>query len=162
MIWFLPRGRVFVDVLRPNEADALVEIHSQAFPHPWSADDFAALVADQAVFALAARHDSIFGTRRLVGFVLIRAAADEAEILTIAVRSSHRGRGIGRRLMEDAMRRLYAARIKSLFLEVDRANVPAVKLYRALGFEVVGQRKGYYRRAEGPDAPALVMRAQLR
>ena len=53
-------------------------------------------------------------------------------------------------------------RIKSLFLEVDRANVPAVKLYRALGFEVVGAAQGYYRRADGADGPALVMRAQLR
>ena len=64
------------------------------------------------------------------GFVLFRNAGDEAEILSIAVRRSHRGRGHGRLLMDEALRRLYRERIKTCFLEVDPDNAAAVSLYR--------------------------------
>ena len=94
--------------------------------------------------------------------MLIRTAADEAEILTLAVSQGQRGRGIGRLLMEEALRRLYRERIASCFLEVDRSNQAAVGLYRSLGFATVGERKGYYRSREGDDGAALVMRVQLR
>jgi ribosomal-protein-alanine N-acetyltransferase len=98
----------------------------------------------------------------MVGFVLLRAVAGEAEILTVAVAHSERGRGLGRLLVEEALRRLYREGAAACFLEVDQANQPAMRLYRSLGFEVIGERKGYYR-ASGPDeGTALVMRVQLR
>jgi [ribosomal protein S18]-alanine N-acetyltransferase len=162
MINLLPRPRVFVDDAKFDEAAALVDIHADAFARGWSEDEFTALISDRNVFALGIRRVSFFGARRLMGFVIIRVAADEAEILTIAVGRSRRGRGYGRLLMEEAMRRLYRDRVVSCFLEVDRGNGPAVGLYRALGFEEVGLRKGYYDSPAGADGTALVMRLQLR
>jgi ribosomal-protein-alanine N-acetyltransferase len=155
------RPRVFVDELRRSEADALAELHSGAFARYWSADDFAALMADGSVFALAARRQPFFGRRRLVGFALVRLAADEAEVLTVAIEAASRGRGYGRLLMEETLRRLYRERIRTCFLEVDRNNTAAVRLYHSLGFEVVGERKGYYRQTEGREGTALVMRVSL-
>jgi ribosomal-protein-alanine N-acetyltransferase len=64
--------------------------------------------------------------------------------------------------MEEALRRLYRDGAKVCFLEVDRDNRVAVRLYRALGFEEAGARKGYYRSPEGTAGTALVMRLQLR
>ena len=132
-------ARTIVDEVQPAEADALAGIHVAAFARSWSADEFAALIADRTIFALAARRQPVFGRRRLVGFALLRTVADEAEILTIAVAPTEQGRGLGRQLMEEAMR-----------------------LYRSLGFEVVGQRKGYYRASPSGEGTALVMRVQLR
>jgi ribosomal-protein-alanine N-acetyltransferase len=160
MIFFAPR--VFIDRVRPDEAEDLVAIHGEAFARPWNADDFRALVSDRSVYALAIRRESVLGRRRMLGFVLVRAVADEAEILTIAVSPSAQGRGHGRRLMEEIRRRLYADRVRALFLEVDRDNAPAVRLYRSLGFEVIGERKGYYLKPDGTTGSALVMRAELR
>jgi ribosomal-protein-alanine N-acetyltransferase len=154
--------RIFVDRVRPDEAETLVAIHGEAFARAWSADDFTALVSDRSIYALALRRESVFGRRRMLGFVLVRAAADEAEILTIAVSPSVQGKGHGRRLMEEIRRRLYADRVRALFLEVDRDNLPAVRLYRSLGFETVGERKGYYHKPDGTTGSALVMRAELR
>jgi ribosomal-protein-alanine N-acetyltransferase len=165
MINLLPRPRVFVDDARFDEAGALVDIHAEAFTRGWDEDDFAALISSGNVFALAIRRESVFGIRRLMGFVIVRIAADEAEILTIAVSRARRGKGYGRLLMEEAMRRLYRDRVISCFLEVDRGNQAAVGLYRTLGFEEVGLRKGYYGGGEdeaGSDGSALVMRLQLR
>ena len=162
MIGFLLRPRVFIDDLKAGEADALADVHADAFARAWSADDFTALISGANVFALALRRESLFGIRRLMGFVIVRAAADEAEILTIAVNRASRGKGYGRLLMEEAMRRLYREHVAACFLEVDRGNESAVGLYRALGFEDVGLRKGYYPAPGDADGSALVMRLQLR
>jgi ribosomal-protein-alanine N-acetyltransferase len=160
MIW----SRPFVDGALPEEAEVLAEIHRDAFRRIWSAHEFSALLTDPSVFALVARQTSLFGSRRIAGFVLVRFAADEAEILTIAVRPNLRRRGVGRLLMNDVSRRLYRERIARLFLEVDRANAAAVALYRSLGFTVAGERKQYYATpaTKDGDGTALVMRLQVR
>jgi ribosomal-protein-alanine N-acetyltransferase len=155
-------ARTYLDEVRIDEANVLADIHRGAFARTWSEDDFAALLTDRCVFALGVRRIPVFGELRLVGFVLIRTAADEAEILTIAVSRAYRGRGYGRLLMEEALRRLYRDRIAACFLEVDRDNPPAVSLYRSLGFVVAGERRRYYADPHSGDGTALVMRVQLR
>jgi ribosomal-protein-alanine N-acetyltransferase len=160
MMW----SRPFVDGALPEEAEVLADIHRDAFRRTWSAHEFSALLTDPSVFALVARQTSLFGSRRVAGFVLVRFAADEAEILSIAVRPNLRRRGVGRLLMNDVSRRLYRERIARLFLEVDRANAAAVALYRSLGFTVAGERKQYYASpaTRDGDGTALVMRLQVR
>ncbi len=161
MIALLPSSRIFVEAVGPADAHALAEIHGDSFPRPWLASDFAALIHSRNVGALGLRRQSAFGYLRLVGFVLFRSAGDEAEILSIAVRRSHRGRGHGRLLMDEALRQLYRERVRSCFLEVDPDNAPAVSLYRSLGFAQVGARKGYYQRPGADAGAALVMRLDL-
>ena len=91
------------------------------------------------------------------GMVLARVAADEAEILTIAVLPEARRRGLGRALLEATATEAAARGAVALFLEVSAENVPARALYAGHGFVPVGQRRGYY--ADGADA--LVMRREL-
>jgi len=148
----------------PEDAPVLAQLHKSAFARDWSSGEFDRLLRGPGAFAVLARRKPVFGAWRDVGFVLVREAGDEAEILTIAVDPANRNRGIGRRLLDEAGRRLYADRVSSLFLEVDEANAGAVSLYRKFGFHVVGNRKGYYPEAgEGGDSGmALVMRCELR
>jgi len=91
--------RTILDEVRAEDADELVAVHADAFARSWSADDFAALIADRTVFALALRRQGWLGRRRMIGFVLIRAVAGEAEILTVAVAPAERGLGLGRLLV---------------------------------------------------------------
>jgi ribosomal-protein-alanine N-acetyltransferase len=155
-------SQAFVDGASLDETEALAEIHRDAFRRTWSAHDFTALMTDPSVFTLTARLQPLIGARRLAGFVTVRFAADEAEILTIAVHSRYRGRGYGRLLMDDVIRRLYRERIAALFLEVDRTNRAAVRLYQRLGFKVAGERRNYYAQSDGGEGTALVMRLQVR
>lgn len=154
--------RAHVDGASQKETEALAEIHRDGFRRTWSAHDFSQLMADPSVFTLALRLQPIIGPRRLAGFVTVRFAADEAEILTIAVHSRYRGNGYGRLLMDDVVRRLYRERIATLFLEVDRTNRAAVRLYQRLGFKVAGERRQYYADPASGDGTALVMRLQVR
>lgn len=92
--------------------------------------------------------------QRPAGFVLTRHAADEEELLLIAVDPSLRRRGLGRKLIA----RLFdAAKVRGtnkIFLEMRRGN-PAVHLYREVGFEPIGERPNYYRLASGDRVDAI-------
>lgn len=149
--------RPTVEPIGPEAADAVAEIHALAFMRAWSSHDFANLIAEDNVLALGAWRAPAFTGRRLAGFALFRHAADEAEVLSIAVRPGARRRGIGRLLMDEGLRRLYRDRARTCFLEVEGANAGALRLYRSLGFTQAGERRGYY--ADG--GTALVMRLEL-
>ena len=150
-----------------EDAAALASLHRASFAMEgeyWGEDAFAKLLKQRAVFAIKAVHLTRSGTGELAprGFVLVREAGGDAEILTVAVHPSWQGRSLGRLLMEEVLRELYARRVVSLYLEVAADNEPALRLYRRLGFDEVGRRDGYYRRGgEGHAVAALTMRLNL-
>jgi ribosomal-protein-alanine N-acetyltransferase len=144
--------------LRSDKADECARLHATSFAHPWSPDEFETLLSSKTVIGRAALDPNIGELR---GFALSRLAADEAEILTIAVHDAFRKRGIGRALLADIQSRLTEAHARALFLEVDETNLAAMALYARMGFREVGRRRGYYQKPGGPTATALVLRKDL-
>lgn len=136
-------------------ATALTELHRLAFDDPWSAQDLTALIGTPGIFALAALADG-----DLVGFILCRTAADEAEVLTLATAPAARRRGIASTLLDRAAVRVLSDGADALFLEVAEDNIPARALYAAQGFAQVGRRPRYYQRKDGAIA-ALILRRDL-
>ena len=65
----------------------------------------------------------------MVGFILSRMAAGEAEILSVAIAPAWRGRGLSRPLLDFHLRRLAGLGVRTVFLEVDEHNAPARRLY---------------------------------
>ncbi|MEM9342931.1 MAG: GNAT family N-acetyltransferase [Pseudomonadota bacterium] len=105
---------------------------------PWTAEEISDLIADPTVF-----HVSLPD-----GFALGRVAADEAELLTIAVNPTAQRRGVGTALLslfEQAAQDRGAARA---FLEVADDNAPARALYAKHGWAPSGRRPGYYKGAD--------------
>jgi len=90
-----------------------------------------------------------------------RIAAGEAEILSVAVASAQRGKGLARQLLTLHLRRLAGLGARVVFLEVDEANTSARRLYRRAGFQEVGRREGYYAGRDGNQSTALVLRRDL-
>ena len=82
-------------------------------------------------------------------------AADEGEILNLAVSPAGRRHGLGRALVEKAVATLRERGVGQIYLEVRESNAPARALYAARGFKEVGRRKQYYRR---PVEDAIVLR----
>ena len=142
------------------DLDRAAALHGESFlplgERAWTRQDLAGLLASPGVTGLllqAASHDACIA--------LFRVVADEAELLTLAVRPAERRRGAGRRLLAAVIDRVREAGAQTLFLEVGADNPPARALYEAIGFRVVGTRPAYYRRGEGPPADALIMRLSL-
>ena len=125
----------------------LAAIHAEAFDAPWDAAAFRDLLAQPGVIV---RDEA-------EGFILIRVVADEAEILTLAVRPQARRRGVAARVTTEAAAAAKALGATRLFLEVAEDNPGARALYAALGFEPAGRRRGYYARKDGPAADALIL-----
>jgi ribosomal-protein-alanine N-acetyltransferase len=149
-------------VFRPIGAldlDRAAALHRQAFEplgeRPWTRRDMAELLASPGVAGLflevGGRED---------GFALWRTAADEAELLTIAVQADRLRHGIGRALLAAVIEQVRHSDAHSLFLEVGTDNAPARSLYSQVGFVEVGCRPGYYQRHTG-FADALVLRLTL-
>lgn len=129
---------------------ALARLHGLCFttPRPWSAGEFSALLAQPDVMLVSGPS----------GFALGRLAADEAEVLTIAVAPGARRRGLGRRLLAGLVAEVAAGGAATVFLEVAADNGPARALYRAAGFVEAGRRPGYYRLPDGTRGDALLLR----
>lgn len=159
-----PWGRPEISI-RPAEmadCDLLSEIHSATFRRGWSEAEFEALLVQPNMHALIAHYRGSFGRRIPAGFILYRLTADEAEVLSVAVRPDCRRRGIARRLLEDAMRQLYSEGARNIHLEVEDANEAAIGLYKGMEFRESGKRAGYYAQGRPTPASALVMLRQLR
>lgn len=129
----------------------MARIHAASFERPWDEATFATLLSQPGVRAAA----------RDGGFILIRAVADEAEILTLAVAPDARRRGVGQALVEAgaALARMQGA--SAMHLEVAEDNVAALGLYRRTGFAETGRRPRYYPRETGPAADALILSRNL-
>jgi ribosomal-protein-alanine N-acetyltransferase len=134
----------------PAEAPALAALHEAAFPpaERWGPDAIRLMLEMPGAFGLHLPGQ---------GFVLARVAADEAEILTLAVVPDARRQGLGGALLSFAMAGAVARGATEMFLEVSERNAPARALYAAAHFAEVGRRRRYY--ADGADA--LVLRREL-
>ena len=139
-----------------RDVGAIARLHAASFRRGWSDGEIESMLADRNVVA----HRATIG-RNFAGFIISRIAADEAEILSVAVAASYRGRAIARTLLRHHLGRLAAFGIRSVFLEVDEGNISALRLYRRAGFAEVGRREGYYPNATGKPVAALVLRRNL-
>jgi ribosomal-protein-alanine N-acetyltransferase len=152
----LGRGEPALSEAGPREAAVMASLHMSSFRHGWSDGEFERLLIERNVVA----HRAMVG-RTLAGFILSRIAADEAEILSVAVATARRGRGLAGALLQLHIRRLAGLGVRAVFLEVDDNNAPARRLYDRAGFREVGRRPGYYQREDGGAATALVLRRDL-
>ncbi len=131
-------------------AAVMAALHALSIVPSWSADTFATLLGQPGVVGwIALEGDTP------AGFLLARAAADEAEILTLAVLPDRRRRGIGRRLVRQLADWAAASQIARLHLEVAETNLAARALYEGAGFVPVGRRSDYYK--AGDDALLLAL-----
>ena len=137
---------------REHDAAAIAALHAASFQRGWGEDEFHRLLIERTIVA----HRAAIG-RTLMGFILSRLTAGEAEILSVAIAPAWRGRGFARPLLDLHLRRLAGLGGRAVFLEVDEHNAPACRLYRRRGFYEVGRRQGYY----GGAATALVLRRDL-
>lgn len=129
--------------------DALAQLQARAYEHmvPWSARDFADLLAQPGIHLFTQPH----------GFLLARLIADEAEILALATDPTQQRHGIATRLMGALTTAAWNEGVARIFLEVAARNVEAIAFYTRHGFETSGRRRGYYRLPQGGKDDAIIM-----
>jgi ribosomal-protein-alanine N-acetyltransferase len=159
MAWlseFWGGGDAAVEPASLRDAPVLAQIHAASFHRGWGEGEFENMLSERNTLV----HRLRIG-RKVVGFSVSRIAADEAEILSIAVAQSHRGRGLSNNLLLTHLGHLAGRGVRTVFLEVEENNQPARRLYKRAGFAVAGRRERYYRQASGEPLNALLMRRDL-
>ncbi len=128
---------------------SLSTLHARCFAGPaaWDEKTFAGFLSTPGI--------SLFAIQD--GFILTRLAADEAEILTLAVHPDARGKGVGSALLSQAIGAAGAKGAAQIFLEVAADNQAAIALYAGSNFAQDGIRPRYYRRPGAEPVDAILM-----
>ena len=156
-LWMAPGG-LHIEPATTADAEAVAKLHAKGFYRGWPREEFAAFLADPGRTPAYVACDK---RRRVAGFAMLRLAADEAELVTIAVDPKWRKKGVGAALLRAAFEDLLMSPATKMFLEVAADNASALALYRRHGFAEIGRRDGYYSRLDGKPATALVMSRKL-
>lgn len=156
-----PRGRDARDTqpierAGPDDLDQLVSLENRCF------DAHIAMPRRQYRYNLRNPNASVYvirsGGRIVASAILLRRRGGGAgRLYSIAVDPDQRGKGLARRLLEDCLRTFQTEGIRAVVLEVESANLPAVRLYQTAGFEVATELPDYY----GPGRIGLRMRRLL-
>jgi ribosomal-protein-alanine N-acetyltransferase len=142
-------------ILRPmtvGSLDGVLELELAVYPFPWTRGNFVdSLVSGYTAWTL----NHVDGD--LVGYCVAMPGAGEMHLLNITIAPAARRRGHARRLLAELVQVCRARRSGRLWLEVRETNGDAREVYRRLGFDQVGRRKGYYPAPHGQREDAIVM-----
>ena len=131
----------------------VTEIDHEAFPTIWPPANYERelktplahyIVAQDAAYSPSTEELPATDKQDVIGFAGLWMMADEAHITNIAVRQSHRGRGIGEFLLISMINLALELNARIITLEVRASNISAQSLYYKYGFSLVQVRQGYY------------------
>lgn len=145
--------KLSIERLGAAHIHVLEALHQTSFEKPWTAGEFGKMLSHQETGGLIALNAQLAP----LGFILVRGAGDEAEILTLCVDPHHRGQKIATRIIDRLIADHKAQEMGRIFLEVGQENQPAIALYRQCGFEPVGERPDYYRKPGEMPENAIIM-----
>ncbi len=136
-----------------SHAEEITRIEKESFSAPWSDASIRSAIEDDVVNCVCLLKDG-----KTAGYAMFAFVCDEGELLNIAIDPAYRGEGLGSAILSHIIQTGKALGCENMFLEVRRSNLPAATLYRKFGFEVIGERKNYYR---SPTEDALVMALRM-
>jgi len=139
--------------MRLADLDQIISLEERCFSNPWSSNVFEVALISPLVYTLVIRSGE-----EVLGYLMAFFRGPDFEIGNIAVAHEHRRRGLGRRLMAEALRVAVEGGRRSMGLSVRESSTGAIRLYESFGFKRVGIDPGYYR---SPPEDALLMCKEL-
>lgn len=138
--------------LEQSDIFILVDWEAKERPYPWNKEHFEVTLKTPTQKTLIWEEEG-----RLNGFIVIQLIGDEGYLLNIMSDPRRRGGGLGKTLMKKGLEWAKLNGAKKFFLDVDPLNIPAFKLYKSFGFEIIERRKSGY--PHGEDS--LLMRKEI-
>ena len=145
---------LYIRQMTPEDLDEVMEIEQYSFPTPWSRTVYEHDLKrnPKSRFFVARSEDD----DELLGYIGNWVIEDECHVGTIASKREFRGKGIAEALLIHTARTSLVEGVTYIILEVRENNFAAINLYKKLGFQQVGLRRGYYRDT-GEDALLLTL-----
>ena len=139
--------------MQKSDIAAIAGLEKQCFTDPWSEISVESELNNPLSYWLVAVVDG-----NVVAYIGSQSVLDSADMMNLAVSPDYRQQGIGQILVYTLIDYLKEEGIKALFLEVRVSNIPAISLYKKLGFVEVGRRPNYY---HNPKEDAFILRKEL-
>lgn len=136
--------------MEPGDIDAVLEINKEGFnKDAWSKQAF------EREFALDYSYKFVLELNdQIIGYCILWVIHDTANIITFAIKKDYWGLGYGKRFLSHLIEK-FKDRVRSMALDVRKSNIRAIRLYRSLGFERVGERIKYY--SDGENAFQMLL-----
>ena len=131
---------VEITPMRRRHLPSVLRIEGKVYPRPWSAGLFLSELAQKGSRAyFVARHQG-----KVIGYAGVMILGDEGHVTNIAVDPAFHRHHVGMRLLLALVEASRERKVRSMTLEVRRANTGAQAMYKMFGFQTVGVRRGYY------------------
>jgi ribosomal-protein-alanine N-acetyltransferase len=138
-----------------NDLAAVVVNENNAFSHPWSMGVFSdCLLGDYDCWV-------VLENDQVIGHGILSVAAGECHLLNVCITPQQQGRGLGRLLVEHLLEQATRQDAARVYLEVRPSNQVARELYKSMGFDEIGRRKGYYPAETGREDAVVLTRALI-
>lgn len=142
--------------IRETDLKDVLAIERASFSSPWSRQFFM-----EELQASCAKSVLCLSSGVVVGYCLYWELTQDIDIHNIAVHPDYRRSGVGRTMLSHIVETARCVGSQNITLEVRKSNEAAQALYRSLGFEVCGVRRGYYSN-DGEDAWVMILRVESR
>lgn len=143
---------MIIEKMNSSHVAHIAQLEKICFSDPWSENSIASELDNKLAFWLvAAEGDTV------AGYIGSQTVIDETDMMNVAVHPDFRRQGIAEELVNTLVENLQKMGSHCLTLEVRASNVPAIALYKKLGFAEIGRRKNYYR---NPREDALILRKE--
>lgn len=133
--------------------DDVYIIETECFSHPWSKQSLEEEFSNETSLFLVAKEEN-----EVIGYIGMSIVIDEGYIFNVAVRESHRNKGVATALINELVTYGKKNNFSFITLEVRESNLPAISLYSKFGFIKAGERKDYY---SNPKENAILMTKYL-
>lgn len=128
-----------------NDVAEIFKIENECFSTPWAEKSIAESIENENTILYIAELDG-----KTAGYMGVQIFSGEGYVTNVATLKEFRRMGVARALINEAMKN----EMEFLTLEVRESNIPAINLYRSLGFMEVGKRPRFYRE---PTEDAVLM-----
>lgn len=138
-----------IEKMTSDHVEAVYIIETECFSRPWSKQSLLSEISnDTSLFFVATENDEV------IGYIGMSIVIDEGYIFNVAVKGTHRQKGVASALINEFMTFGKKNNFSFITLEVRESNIPAISLYTKFGFIKVGERKNYY---SDPKENAILM-----
>ena len=142
-----------IRTMRRDDCSTVASIDHTCFPEAWSeASFYDGMRQPQYSFLVAENQGEI------IGYISMLHTSQEGEITRVALLPEYRQQGYGSSLLDCMLRWAEYLGLHSVFLEVRCSNEGAKALYEKHHFQVIGERKNYYKL---PTEDAIIMQLHL-
>ena len=142
-----------IELLDVSAVEQILTIEQQVHLSPWSKAKIEACFGNSVSQVLGCLLE-----QELIAYGILQIIEPEAELQNLAVSKRFQQQGIGSYFLGALIRHFKDLGLSKLMLEVRESNYPAIKLYQANDFKVVGKRKDYYKTTNGGETALLLTR----